>query len=309
MTTGQETSAADTAAARASRDQGKAEERAARDAARQQRADDKASGAAPKTGSTLTNAAIKATTGIEATGVNTPAARASASRIDTKAAEGFRANVYDDGAGNPTIGYGHKLTADELKSGMLTLPDGTKLELSKGVTRAQADAIYEQDKKTNGNAAMGALEKKGVDTSKLNEATKDALNDLAFNAGPGVFDKSPKLVAALKANDIQAISDELRTTGRTANGQQMGGLVTRANARADQVAASLEPNQIQTASLVDNATTAATPVPTSPVQAGGGNNVNVVQNSTTIASAPLPSTRNDENSYRLGNAQAAGFAA
>jgi lysozyme len=293
------------AASRAARDQSKAEDRASRDAARAARVEAKENGTAPKTGSTLLNATVKATTGIEATGPGT----AAASKFDTKGAEGFRPNVYDDGAGNPTIGYGHKLTAEELKTGMLTLPDGTQLDIKKGVTRAQADAIYEQDKKTNGNAAMAALEKKGVDTTKLNEATKDALNDLAFNAGPGVFDKSPKLVAALKANDIQAISDELRTTGRTANGQQMGGLVTRANARADQVAASLEPNQIQTASLVDNATTAATPVPTSPVQAGGGNNVNVVQNSTTIASAPLPSTRNDENSYRAGNAAAAGFAA
>ena len=82
------------------------------------------------------------------------------------------------------------------------------------------------------------MKKLGVDLDKLNRPTKDALNDLAFNAGPGIFAKSPKLVAALKAGDLNSIAKELRTTGRTAGGKALAGLEKRADERANMVLAS-----------------------------------------------------------------------
>ena len=45
-------------------------------------------------------------------------------------------------------------------------------------------------------------------------------------------------MAALKANDTEAIATELRTTGRTANGVRLAGLEKRADERANMVLAS-----------------------------------------------------------------------
>ena len=39
---------------------------------------------------------------------------------DTKSYEGFRGNIYKDTVGLDTIGYGHKLTPDDLASGSYT---------------------------------------------------------------------------------------------------------------------------------------------------------------------------------------------
>jgi GH24 family phage-related lysozyme (muramidase) len=56
----------------------------------------------------------------------------SAAGVDFIAAqEGFRASVYADAAGHPTVGYGHRLLPDE--------------EYPDGVTRDAALALLEQD--------------------------------------------------------------------------------------------------------------------------------------------------------------------
>jgi hypothetical protein len=58
---------------------------------------------------------------------------------------------------------------------------------------------------------------------------------LVFSTGGGIFNKSPRLVQALKDNDEQAIAEELRTTGRLVNGEILPGPERRANTRADMV--------------------------------------------------------------------------
>jgi GH24 family phage-related lysozyme (muramidase) len=152
--------------------------------------------------------------------------------------EGFVPNIYKDPAGIPTIGYGHMLKPDELASKIITLSDGSKIDISKGITKEQGKKIYDDDRASHDKGATDQLKKLGVDLDKLNQPTKDALNDLAFNAGPGIFAKSPKLVAALKAGDLNSIAKELRTTGRTAGGKTLAGLEKRADERANMVLAS-----------------------------------------------------------------------
>ena len=152
--------------------------------------------------------------------------------------EGFVPNIYKDPAGIPTIGYGHMLKPAELASKSITLSDGSKIDIGKGITKEQGKQIYDDDRASHDKGATNQLKKLGVDLDKLNRPTKDALNDLAFNAGPGIFAKSPKLVAALKAGDLNSIAKELRTTGRTAGGKALAGLEKRADERANMVLAS-----------------------------------------------------------------------
>ena len=152
--------------------------------------------------------------------------------------EGFVPNIYKDPAGIPTIGYGHMLKPAELASKSITLSDGSKIDISKGITKEQGKQIYDDDRASHDKGATDQLKKLGVDLDKLNQPTKDALNDLAFNAGSGIFAKSPKLVAALKAGDLNSIAKELRTTGRTAGGKTLAGLEKRADERANMVLAS-----------------------------------------------------------------------
>jgi GH24 family phage-related lysozyme (muramidase) len=151
--------------------------------------------------------------------------------------EGFVPNIYKD-IGVPTIGYGHRLKPDELASKSITLSDGSKIDISKGITKEQGKKIYDDDRASHDKGATDQLKKLGIDLGKLNQPTKDALNDLAFNAGSGIFAKSPKLVAALKAGDLNSIAKELRTTGRTAGGKTLAGLEKRADERANMVLAS-----------------------------------------------------------------------
>ena len=167
--------------------------------------------------------------------------------------EGFVPNIYKDPAGIPTIGYGHMLKPTELASKSITLSDGSKIDISKGITKEQGKQIYDDDRASHDKGATDQLKKLGVDLDKLNQPTKDALNDLAFNAGPGIFAKSPKLVAALKAGDLNSIAKELRTTGRTAGGKTLAGLEKRADERANMVLASASSGPSAQTQLVANA--------------------------------------------------------
>ena len=161
--------------------------------------------------------------------------------------EGFSSKIYNDPAGFPTIGYGHMLRPKELESKKIILSDGTEIDISKGITEEQGKRIFQDDMMVNKEGALKQLEKLGVDTSVLSQPTLEALTDLAFNAGPGIFKKAPKLVAALKKNDIMEIAKELRTTGTIAGGMKLAGLQKRADERATMVAAGAAPS-IQVAS-------------------------------------------------------------
>lgn len=175
----------------------------------------------------------------------------------TQQREGFRAFAYDDRTGKKlesatseaegfaTIGYGHKLTQAEKESGMITLSGGEKLDISKGISREQAQALYRDDFGKITSQGFANLERQGVDVARLSGGTRAALSDLFFNAGAYSVSakRTPKLMAALRANDTQAIAAELTTTARTSGGVRMPGLVKRAQMRSEMVAGT-RPQQV-----------------------------------------------------------------
>lgn len=125
--------------------------------------------------------------------------------------EGFRADVYDDGAGFLTIGYGHKLTPDEI--GVLTV-----------VSFAQATQLLRRDVQAAEAAVNDAV------TVPLVQGEFDALVSLVFNIGAGAFRRST-LLRKLNAEDRAGAAREF---GRWvfAGGKRMAGLVSRRAAEA-----------------------------------------------------------------------------
>ena len=83
--------------------------------------------------------------------------------------EAFVPRVYDDGAGNSTIGYGHMVLEGE--------------DFSGGISEAEAIALFEKDVE---RVVNGALDKITVD---LTQNQVDALGSFIFNVGPGAFVK------------------------------------------------------------------------------------------------------------------------
>lgn len=128
--------------------------------------------------------------------------------------EGFVKTVYDDGNGFPTVGYGHKVVpTDDLK-------------LRDTITDERADTFFGTDLPPMEKAVRNA-----AGTTDLSQNEFNALTDLAFNVGPGVFttDKSPSLMKALKAGDYKSMSEQLRYTGKDPDTKE--GLINRSNDR------------------------------------------------------------------------------
>lgn len=128
-----------------------------------------------------------------------------------KRREGFRAEVYDDGAGYLTIGYGHKLTAAELAANFRVL------------SFAKASELLRQDVQIAEATVNESV------TVPLEQHEFDALVSLVFNIGGGAFRRST-LLKKLNANDRQGARQEF-AKWIFAGGRKLAGLVTR---RADE---------------------------------------------------------------------------
>jgi len=127
-----------------------------------------------------------------------------------RGSEAFSARVYDDGAGNPTIGYGHLIRPGENFSG--------------GITQAQADMLFRQDVERVVNPALDRI------TIALTQNQVDALGSFIFNVGTGGFIKN--LLSHVNAGEIEGVTSRMLQfiTGRDARSgrrQVLRGLVTR----------------------------------------------------------------------------------
>ena len=120
--------------------------------------------------------------------------------------EGFISNldtaVEDRGKENPTkdIGYGHKLSAKELKDKKVY-----GIDVSKGISKDQADFILSKD-----------LEKKYEQVSKkipnfknLTPLEQALVTDFEFNVRGGIK-AFPKMLKALQARDVQTLNKEYK---------------------------------------------------------------------------------------------------
>lgn len=151
-----------------------------------------------------------------------------------KGQEYFQPTMYDD-VGSQAIGYGYNLSPQEIEQGFVTLSDGTQVPLEGGITEKAASSLLEQRLGDNYRAGSNILKEEGVDVDALSPSVRNALQDLTYQTGGGIFNKSPLLVQALIDNDEQAIAEQLRTTGRLVNGEVLPGAESRANTRADMV--------------------------------------------------------------------------
>jgi len=93
-----------------------------------------------------------------------------------KSYEGFRASVYLDSAGKPTIGYGTLIDTD-----------AEKYLLTKKVTEAEATELMRKDLLKYEQAVNGWV------TVPLTQSQFDALVIFAYNVGLGAFQKSSLL--------------------------------------------------------------------------------------------------------------------
>lgn len=99
-----------------------------------------------------------------------PAKRMSEAGLDRiRMHEEFVATVYDDGAGNETIGYGHLVLEEEDYSG--------------GITEAQANELFAKDVERVVNPSLDKIE---VD---LMQHQIDALGSFIYNVGPRAFER------------------------------------------------------------------------------------------------------------------------
>ncbi|QIQ88067.1 MAG: lysozyme [Erythrobacter sp.] len=128
--------------------------------------------------------------------------------------EGVRYRVYRDVAGYPTVGVGH-----------LVLPEDN-LRLGQRITHARAMKLLERDLEKAEAGVRDLLAGLPVNQNEF-----DALVDLVFNVGIGNVspEESPRLNAAIRAGDYEAIAAELEYT--TAAGRVAGGLIHRSERR------------------------------------------------------------------------------
>ena len=120
--------------------------------------------------------------------------------------ERFIDHVYDDGYGNPTIGYGHKVQPGESWPEKITLEEGLALlALDTGIAQ---------------NAVNGSVK------VPLTQGQYDALVSLVFNWGAGHWRKSSHL-RYLNAGDYAATAKRISEFPITSKGVFSPGLARR----------------------------------------------------------------------------------
>jgi len=129
---------------------------------------------------------------------------------EIKCHEGLRLTAYDDGAGNLTIGYGHRVTSD----------------MPTRITREQAEEIFLSD------IAIAETAVNRFVQVPLTSSQFDALVSLVFNWGAGNFSQS-ELLRRLNAGDYRGAQQRLSEHPVTAGGVVMSGLPRRRRAEAD----------------------------------------------------------------------------
>lgn len=122
--------------------------------------------------------------------------------------EGFSATTYNDPAGLPTIGYGHKLLSGE------AYPNG--------IDEAQAEELLSAD------AGAACLDVEHLVHVPLTQGQFDALVDFCYNLGQGRLAAST-LLRDLNAGDYDAARQQLLLWDH-AGGQVLPGLQARRQA-------------------------------------------------------------------------------
>lgn len=149
----------------------------------------------------------------------TPTALSSRGRAHLIEFEGLRLLAYRDVAGLWTIGIGHLLTDEELRTGTLRIGDTVVAWRERGLTEDQAYQLLEQD------LAWAVRAVRELVRVPLTPGQFDALVSFTFNIGPVKFRQST-LLRRLNAGDYGAVPTQLRRW-RFADGREIDGLKNR----------------------------------------------------------------------------------
>jgi lysozyme len=117
------------------------------------------------------------------------------SMTTTQQNEGFRSKVYKDSLGYATIGYGHKLTKEEKKSGIF----------ANGITREEAQKMYEKDEKLH----TAGLYKNAPWVKEQPEEVQQVLKDMSYNMGAAFINKWPIFSRQLKEGRYKAAANNI----------------------------------------------------------------------------------------------------
>lgn len=132
--------------------------------------------------------------------------------------EGVKTEVYKDSAGLPTIGVGHLLTKDELRSGKINIL-GRNVKYGDGLTEDQVEALFQQDIVSRETAVDKLVR------VPLSQNQFDALVSFVFNVGRQAFQNST-LLKVLNDGRYQDVPDQLERWIYS-GGKKVDGLVNR----------------------------------------------------------------------------------
>lgn len=120
-----------------------------------------------------------------------------------KDVEGEELSPYNDSTGNITIGVGHKLTNQEVRSGVINI-GGEKIHWKVGLTPQQSTQLLLQDLNK-----FVDLVNECCGPNLETQDQFDALVAFGFNIGSGAFQKST-LLRKVREGDLESVPSELR---------------------------------------------------------------------------------------------------
>jgi len=132
--------------------------------------------------------------------------------------EGWSPTLYEDVAGNATIGYGHLVHAGGITAADRSGPYGN------GITQQQGLALLKSDVESKAAAVRACV------TVPLNQGQFDALVSFAYNVGAGAL-RGSTLLKKLNAGDYAGAAAEFGNWTK-AGGQVLAGLQRRRAAEA-----------------------------------------------------------------------------
>jgi GH24 family phage-related lysozyme (muramidase) len=121
-----------------------------------------------------------------------------------KQEEALRLKPYKDQAGHWTVGFGHKLEGDELK------------HFQQGITKDQANYLFEQDWNEARAQAEDTFRRAGHDWDSLDRNRRDMLTEMAFNVGPGGLGRYKTLMRAINDEDYKEMGKHYRRFAKDA---------------------------------------------------------------------------------------------
>jgi len=148
----------------------------------------------------------------------------------TRHHEGFVDHWYPDAVGVGTIGIGFTWRSAAFRAWWQKNRPGKKFGPGAKMTRAEADEVLRQLARDEYGAALN----KFLGKTQVPQHVWDGAFSPVFNLGPGALNW--KWAAALKAGDFTEAARLLRTTGTTARGKKLPGLVSRRKEEAELIA-------------------------------------------------------------------------